>query len=73
MYANGQFVKQLTEYKTFEHTGDWLGTSTFYARVPENKISVAVLCNDVDLNAPKYGIEALDIVHRLLANPEGSR
>ena len=73
MYANGQFVKQLTEYKTFEHTGDWLGTSTFYARVPENKISVAVLCNDVDLNAPKYGIDALDIVHRLLASSEGSR
>jgi CubicO group peptidase (beta-lactamase class C family) len=68
MYANGQFVKQLTEYKTFEHTGDWLGTSTFYARVPENKISVAVLCNDVDLNAPKYGVKALDIVHKLLAD-----
>ena len=68
MYANGQFVKQLTEYKTFENTGDWLGTSTFYARVPENKISVAVLCNDVDLNAPKYGVKALDIAHKLLAD-----
>lgn len=23
------FVKQLTDYKTFEHTGDWLGASDF--------------------------------------------
>ncbi|WP_170940695.1 serine hydrolase domain-containing protein [Pseudoalteromonas sp. NBT06-2] len=73
MYANGQFFKQLAEYKTFEHTGDWLGTSTFYARVPKNKVSVAVLCNGVDLNAAKYGIEALDIVHKHLANLGGIR
>jgi CubicO group peptidase (beta-lactamase class C family) len=54
-YANGQFVKQLPDYKTFEHTGDWLGTSTFYARVPENKLSVAVFCNNEDLDAAKFG------------------
>jgi CubicO group peptidase (beta-lactamase class C family) len=63
-YANGQFVKQLADYKTFEHTGDWLGTSTFYARVPENKISVAVFCNNVDLDAAKFGIRVLNTAHK---------
>jgi predicted transcriptional regulator YheO len=63
-YTNGQFVKQQADYKTFEHTGDWLRTSTFYARVPENKISVAVFCNNVDLDAAKFGIRVLNTAHK---------
>ncbi|MBU3003389.1 serine hydrolase domain-containing protein [Paraglaciecola arctica] len=49
VYANGQFVGETVGKKSFAHGGGWLGTSTYYIRFPEEKFSLAMLCNDVSL------------------------
>jgi len=59
-YANGQFVKPMENMTKYAHSGGWLGTSTYYARIPEEKLSVAVLCNDVSQNPGKYSNQILD-------------
>lgn len=60
LYANGQFVKKIDGFTKYAHSGGWLGTSTYYARIPEEKLSVAVLCNDVSQNPGKYSNEIFD-------------
>jgi CubicO group peptidase (beta-lactamase class C family) len=60
LYANGQFVKKMDSITKYSHSGGWLGTSTYYARIPEEKLSVAVLCNDVSQNPGKYSNQILD-------------
>lgn len=60
LYANGQFVKSMDKITKYSHSGGWLGTSTYYARIPEEKLSVAVLCNDVSQNPGKYSNQILD-------------
>jgi len=60
LYANGQFVKEYDNFTKYAHSGGWLGTSTYYARIPEEKLSVAVLCNDVSHNPSKYSDEIFD-------------
>jgi len=49
-YANGQFVGETLERKSYVHSGGWLGTATFYIRFPEEKFSLAMMCNEVILN-----------------------
>jgi CubicO group peptidase (beta-lactamase class C family) len=60
LYANGQFVKSMDKITKYSHSGGWLGTSTYYARIPEEKLSVVVLCNDVSQNPGKYSNQILD-------------
>ena len=60
LYANGQFVKSMDKMTKYSHSGGWLGTSTYYARIPEEKLSVAVLCNDVSQSPGKYSNQILD-------------
>ncbi len=49
VYANGQFVGETMGRKSYAHSGGWLGTSTYYGRFPEEKLSLAMMCNDVSL------------------------
>ncbi|WP_105265269.1 serine hydrolase domain-containing protein [Pseudoalteromonas sp. T1lg76] len=46
-YANGQFISEFKGYREFAHSGGWLGTTTYFARYPQLKLSFALMCNDV--------------------------
>lgn len=63
-YANGQYTKR----GSYEHSGGWLGTSTFFTRRPDEKISVAVFCNVGAFDAHIIGFEILDMANELLAD-----
>ncbi|MFA3791446.1 serine hydrolase domain-containing protein [Aliiglaciecola sp. SL4] len=47
LYANGQFVREKDELLVFSHTGDWLGTHTFFSRIPDKDLAIAWMCNDI--------------------------
>lgn len=49
VYANGQFVGKTLARKSYAHTGSWLGTLTHYARFPEDKFSLVLMCNDASV------------------------
>ncbi|MEO0438184.1 MAG: serine hydrolase domain-containing protein [Pseudomonadota bacterium] len=49
LYANGQYVGEKFGYRSFTHSGGWLGTATYYARFPELKSSLIMMCNDASL------------------------
>ncbi len=66
LYANGQFIKKTDEFTQYLHSGGWLGTSTFYGRIPEQKLSVAILCNDVSQDPGKYSKEILTHYYKSL-------
>ena len=61
-YANGQYTKR----GSYEHSGGWLGTSTFYTRRPYENTSVAVFCNVGGFDAHVIGFDILDMAHELL-------
>jgi len=63
-YANGQY----TNSNSYDHSGGWLGTSTFYIRRPAEKTSVAVFCNIGAFDAPTIGFEIIDMAKELLEN-----
>ncbi|MFK7831360.1 MAG: serine hydrolase domain-containing protein [Congregibacter sp.] len=52
-YANGQFVSTYQGQQIFSHSGGWLGTLTYYGRIPELSTSLMMMCNDatIDLGA----------------------
>ncbi|WP_133471181.1 serine hydrolase domain-containing protein [Paraglaciecola marina] len=52
-YANGQFVGETMGRISYSHSGGWLGTSTYYVRFPEEKMSFAMMCNDSGLDAQR--------------------
>lgn len=54
LYANGQFLSEQNGSKVFSHTGGWLGTSTVYARYPEQRFATLIMCNDVSQNPVEY-------------------
>ncbi|MFT2092006.1 serine hydrolase domain-containing protein [Paraglaciecola sp. 2405UD69-4] len=60
LYANGQFVGKVMGQEAYSHSGGWLGTSTYYVRFPEKKLSVAIMCNDA-------GIDIADLAQETLA------
>ncbi|WP_342806580.1 serine hydrolase domain-containing protein [Alteromonas sp. M12] len=47
LYANGQFVKQVNNHQVFFHSGGWLGTHTFFSRIPDLDLAIAWMCNDI--------------------------
>ena len=53
-YANGQQIRKSNARLFFAHSGGWLGTTTFYARFPDDRFSVVVFCNDISLNPGQY-------------------
>jgi CubicO group peptidase (beta-lactamase class C family) len=53
-YANGQFVASTPLGISYLHSGGWLGTTTFYARLPEQEVSVMLMCNDVSQRPSEY-------------------
>lgn len=61
VYANGQFVGETLERKSYGHTGGWLGTSTLYIRFPEEKFSLAMMCNDVSLKTSSITKDILEL------------
>jgi len=63
-YANGQYTKR----GSYEHSGGWLGTATFYTRRTTEKTSVAVFCNVGGFDAHIIGFEILDMAKELLAD-----
>lgn len=54
-YANGQMIATKDELTVFAHSGGWLGTTTYYERIPSQQLSTIVFCNDDTLNAAQYG------------------
>lgn len=60
-YANGQFIGETMGRKSYAHSGGWLGTSTYYVRFPEEKFSLAMMCNDVGINAGKIKNDILTL------------
>jgi hypothetical protein len=49
VYTNGQFAGEILELKSYAHSGGWLGTYTYYIRFPDEKFSLALMCNDAGL------------------------
>ncbi|MEO2266013.1 serine hydrolase domain-containing protein [Pseudoalteromonas sp. YIC-656] len=70
-YANGQFVKQYQGVTEYAHSGGWLGTSTYFARYPELKLSFSLMCNDVS-NDKVFGAykEIRDLVFAEVLNKQ---
>ncbi|MDO6695507.1 serine hydrolase domain-containing protein [Aliiglaciecola sp. 3_MG-2023] len=47
LYANGQFVSEENDQLVFFHSGGWLGTYTFFSRIPDKDLAIAWMCNDI--------------------------
>jgi len=63
LYANGQNLRAESGTVVFEHSGGWLGTSTYFARLPEKQTAVVLMCNDVSLDVSAL---AQQVMGRLL-------
>lgn len=61
LYANGQSVGTLDGRRLIYHSGSYLGVSTYYGRFPDVRLSVVVLCNDVDADAEGLALEAASL------------
>jgi len=59
-YANGQFVGETFGRKSLGHSGGWLGTITYYIRFPDEKFSLAMMCNDLSSDMSKIKDDILD-------------
>jgi len=60
-YANGQFVGDTMGRNSYTHSGGWLGTSTYYARFPEENFSMAMMCNDTSLDVRSIRKKIMDL------------
>lgn len=49
LYANGQFISEQNGHQRFSHSGGWLGTLTYYLRVPTLETSLVLMCNDANM------------------------
>jgi len=61
MYANGQMVMNIHGRKTYMHSGNWLGVSTYYARMPQENFSTIILCNDANQNPRSYAMRIISL------------
>lgn len=61
-YANGQFVSEIEGTALFAHSGGWLGTLTYYGRLPAREASLFMLCNDASLDVDTLREQALEAV-----------
>ncbi|MDD9890209.1 MAG: serine hydrolase [Gammaproteobacteria bacterium] len=61
LYANGQFITETDLGISYFHSGGWLGTTTWYGRLPEQDFSVMIMCNDVSLRPADYYDEIIEI------------
>lgn len=60
-YANGQFITQRMAHTAFEHSGGWLGTQIFYARLPDRNTSLIMMCNDASLDIQQLADDAMAV------------
>jgi CubicO group peptidase (beta-lactamase class C family) len=61
LYANGQSVGVRNGHAVFRHSGSWLGFSTYYARYPDQQLSVVVFCNDTGQSPKQYADKIADV------------
>lgn len=61
LYANGQTLGEKNGVKYASHSGGWLGTSTYYSRLPEHRFSVVALCNEDGHGPGKYVTQIIDL------------
>ncbi|EAQ98146.1 serine hydrolase domain-containing protein [Congregibacter litoralis] len=59
-YANGQNIRGSGKDRIFEHSGGWLGTSTYYARLPGRHLALAMMCNDASLDTDALIEQSMD-------------
>jgi CubicO group peptidase (beta-lactamase class C family) len=53
-YSYGQMKGNVGGHNTYFHSGGWVGFSTNYLRIEEEKFSVVALCNNEELSLSKY-------------------
>ncbi len=61
-YAQGLIVTSYRGIREVSHGGSTAGYQTFLARFPDQRLSVAVLCNTSGTNPSRYAHEIADIV-----------
>lgn len=59
LYANGQFLIDISGIKAYIVGGQYKGVNAFYGRVPEKKFSMTILCNDASQNTFAYANQIL--------------
>ncbi len=64
LYANGQFTGKKHGQAGFWHSGGWLGTSTYYGRFPQLRVSMIMMCNDASLDTDTLVEQSLEIILR---------
>ncbi len=62
LYANGQFNGMKHGQAGFWHSGGWLGTSTYYGRFPEVRVSLIMMCNDASMDTDALVERTLEII-----------
>ncbi|MBX6365180.1 MAG: serine hydrolase [Gemmatimonadetes bacterium] len=60
-YAAGLFVTSYKGLREISHTGATAGYRAFLARIPDPKLSVALLCNRGDANPGRLGHQVVDV------------
>lgn len=61
-YAYGVIISQHFGITHFEHSGGWSGCATYFLRLPDLGLTVAVLGNIEDLDTQKIAYEITDII-----------
>ncbi|QPE16585.1 beta-lactamase family protein [Providencia rettgeri] len=61
-YAYGVIISQHFGLMHFEHSGGWAGYATYFLRIPDLGLTVAVLGNIEDLDTQKIAYEITDII-----------
>lgn len=61
-YAHGVIISQHFGLMHFEHSGGWAGCATYFLRLPDLGLTVAVLGNVEDLDTQKLAYEITNII-----------
>ncbi|CAG9407351.1 serine hydrolase domain-containing protein [Providencia alcalifaciens] len=61
-YAYGVIISQHFGITHFEHSGGWAGCTTYFLRIPDLGLTVAVLGNTEDLDTQKMAYDITDIM-----------
>ena len=59
-YANGQFLSLDKGKKGYFHSGSWLGFTSFYVRLEDDKFSVVTFCNNAVENPNSYANQIVE-------------
>lgn len=61
-YGFGLFINNTLGELSFEHGGSWMGTATYFMRLPHLRLTIAVLSNREEYNADVIAIEVAKIL-----------